>query len=231
MSNPITRGAFLELHMAIGWQLAIITLALVGYYVPPADKIIGDSYLIFFFHFPSAVNALNLFLFAGAFSIAYLCSRRATFDLWAASAIEVGLLATTVTLVTGSIWAKAAWGIWWSISDPRLMSVAIMWLMYLGYAALRSTLEEPGRRARFCAVFGTLAALNVPVVLFSIRVLGPQNHPMAVQLSDRSMVVTRWFGAAAFFVLYTAFWRHRFLILEGRQRQRRLEEAFAQAGV
>lgn len=242
-------------HMIIGWLLVLVTLGLVGFWVPVADKVIGASYLIFFFHFPSAVNGLNLFVFAGILSLVYLLKEKGTLDLWAAAAglrlgikvsyeadkgaldlwaaaaVEVGLLATTITLATGSIWAKAAWGIWWAVNDPRLMSVAIMWLTYLGYAALRNTLEEPAKRARFCAVFGVLAALNVPVVLFAIRVLGQKNHPMAVTMAETSMVVTRWFGAGAFFVLYTALWRLRHAVLESADGGKRLEENFSRAGI
>jgi heme exporter protein C len=231
--NQSQRKPFVPLpeHLIAGWALVVVTLWFVGFWVPPSEEKIGESYLIFFFHFPSAVNGLNLFLLAGVLSLAYLVRRRPALDLWAASAVEVGLLATTVTLVTGSIWAKVAWGIWWSVSDPRLMSVAFMWLMYLGYVALRSTLEEAGKRAQFCAVFGALATLNVPVVLFSIRVLGAEHHPpMAVTMSETSMVVTRWFGVAAFFVLYTALWRLRHLVLEVAERKKKLEEGFARAG-
>ena len=217
-------------HLIAGWVLVVATLGMVGFWVPPREAKIGESYLIFFFHFPSAVNGLNLFLFAGGLSFAYLWRRHPALDLWAASAVEVGLLATTVTLVTGSIWAKVAWGIWWNVRDPRLMSVALMWLMYVGYVALRNTLEDAGKRAQFCAVFGALATLNVPVVLFSIRVLGSEHHPMTVDLSELSMVVTRCFGAAAFFVLYTALWRLRYLVLHTAERKKRLEEAFARAG-
>jgi heme exporter protein C len=222
----------LPVHLVIGWVMAIATLALVGFYVPAADKVIGESYLIFFYHFPSAVNCLNMFLFAGAVSLVYLIWRSPRIDLWAASAVEVGVLACTVTLATGSVWAKAAWGIWWNVTDPRLMSVAVMWLIYVGYLALRNTIDEPVKRARFCAVFSILATLNVPMVLFSIRVLGQVNHPkMEVTMGETSMVVTRWFGAAAFLVLYTAFWRLRYRVHAYKYEGLRLEEGFSRAGI
>ena len=141
------------------------------------------------------------------------------------------MLACTVTLVTGSIWAKAAWGHWWEVRDPRLMTVGIMWLTYAAYFALRLSIDEPGKRARFSAVFGVLAALNVPLVYFSIQWFGRERHPEQVVLAETSMVVTRWFGAATFFVLYTALWRLRSRVFHHREELARLEEALHRAGI
>ena len=221
----------LQIHFVLGWLLVVGTLALIGFYVPGKDRTIGESYLIFFFHFPSAMNCLNFFVFSGVLSLIYLVRGKQSFDHWAATAAEVGVLACTITLVTGSIWAKAAWGHWWVMTDPRLMTVAIMWLTYMAYLALRSTIEEPVKRARFCSVFGVLACLNVPLVYFSIQWLGKLQHPMDVELGAPSMVNTRWFGAFAFFVLYTALWRMRFRVLEGNYEIHRLEVEFTKAGV
>jgi heme exporter protein C len=222
----------IRLHFFTGWILVIATLGLVAFYAPRAVDMIGESYLIFFFHFPSAVNCMLLFLLAGIISVVYLSGGSSRADRWAASAVEVGVLACTVTLVTGSIWAKAAWGLWWDAGDPRLMTVAIMWLTYLGYLALRGTIDEPVKRARFSAVFGILAAINVPLVYFAIRLFGQAHHPMALEsMSKTSMVVTRWFGAAAFLVLYTALWRLRQGVASFKQEASRLEEGFSRSGI
>ena len=221
----------LNIHFALGWLLVVVTLGLIGFYIPGRDKVIGESYLIFFFHFPSAINCLNFFMFSGVLSLIYLIRRRPSVDHWAATAAEIGVLACTITLVTGSIWAKAAWGHWWVMTDPRLMTVAIMWLTYLAYLALRGTIDEPVKRARFCGVFGVLACLNVPLVYFSIQWLGKLQHPMNVELAASSMVTTRWFGALAFFVLYTALWRMRVRVLEDSFEIHRLEAEFTKAGI
>lgn len=221
----------IPIHLAVGWLMVLVTLGLVGFWVPPSEEVIGESYLIFFFHFPSAINCLNLFLLAGVFSGLYLVRKKPDLDLLGAAGVEVGLLATAVTLVTGSIWARAAWGVWWAVDDPRLMSVAIMFLTYLGYWALRSSLEEPLKRAQFCAVFGVIAAVNVPVVYYAIRVFGQSNHPMEVVMDELSMKATRWFGALSFLILYTALWRMKFRVLRAREATRRLEERFAEASI
>src|SRR5207249_4037325 len=172
------------------------------------EEILGRSYLIFFFHFPSAITCLLFFGFAGVLSAIHLATGSEESDRGALAAVEVGVLGCTITMVTGSIWAKAAWGHWWVWQDKRLMTVAIMWFTYLGYLALRGAIDNPAQRARFCAVFGVIGAINIPLVWFSIRLFGQKSHPMNVTL-ERSMRETMWFGALSFLVLYAAFWRVR----------------------
>src|SRR5206468_8909800 len=122
----------LTLHFAIGWALVAVTLWIAMYYVPPTQDILGRSYLIFFFHFPSAITCLLFFGFAGVLSAIHLATGSEESDRGALAAVEVGVLGCTITMVTGSIWAKAAWGHWWVWQDKRLMTVAIMWFTYLG---------------------------------------------------------------------------------------------------
>ena len=217
----------LQINNAAGWAMVIITLAFVGFWVPHEEKVLGSSYLIFFFHFPSAINCMNLFVIGGVCSFLYLLNRNPSMDLWATSAIEVGMLACTITLVTGGIWARAAWGEWdtWVINDPRLMSVYFMWLSYAAYLALRTSMDQGKRRELYCAVFGLLATENVPIVYYAIRIFGQENHPMSLTLDGpssfiidmpilgtvgfSSMKTTMRFGALAFLVLYIGFVRLR----------------------
>jgi len=201
----------LQINNAVGWITVIITLAFVGYWVPHEEKVLGSSYLIFFFHFPSAINCMNLFVIGGVCSFIYLLNRNPSMDLWATSAIEVGMLACTITLVTGGIWARAAWGEWdtWIINDPRLMSVYFMWLTYAAYLALRTSMDQGKRRELYCAVFGLLATVNVPIVYYAIRIFGQENHPMSLTLDETSMKTTMRFGALAFLILYIGFIRLR----------------------
>lgn len=215
------------IHIFAGWALLAAHAYLVAFFVPAREATIGGSYLIFFIHFPAAISSLSLFLASGVLSAAHLALRRprgrlaARADVAAASAVEVGLATATITLATGSLWAKAAWGLWWDLGDPRLMTVAVLWLTYAAYLVLRAALEDPGRRARFSAVFGILAAANVPLVYFSARLFRTVHHPPNVELSSGEMVLARWFGAGALLVLATALWRLRYRI--GIERERLLE--------
>jgi heme exporter protein C len=220
----------LKLHYLIGWSLALVTLALMAFYVPLRENILGQSYLIFFYHFPSAINCLLFFGLAGVLSGLYLATGSAEADHGALAAVEVGILGCTITIVTGSIWAKAAWGRFWVWQDPRLMTVAVMWFTYLGYLFLRASVDSPVQRRLFAAVFGVIGAVNIPLVWFSIRWFGHISHPMSVDLVPQ-MRTTMWFGALAFLVLYTAFWRSRARLARLREETARLEETFAAQGI
>ena len=170
---------------------------------------IGSSYLIFFFHFPSAVGSLEFFFLAALCGAWNLWKRGRVSDAASASAVEVGLLAAVVTLVTGSTWAKAAWGHWWVWDDPRLLSVAIMTITYLGYHLLRSLVDEPEKRARFCSVFSIVALVSVGFVHYAIKLLGKVSHPMK-PFQDPSITQTRIVAWLAFLVLYLLLFRIRF---------------------
>ncbi len=223
----------LQTNNLLGWAMVIITLSFVGFWVPQEERQLGSSYLIFFFHFPSALNCMEFFLLGGVFSVIYLRNKSPSMDLWAVSSIEVGMLACTITLVTGGIWARAAWGEWdtWVINDPRLMSVYFMWLTYAAYLALRSSMDQGKRRELYCAVFGILASINVPVVYYAIRIFGKENHPMSLTLNTTSMKVTQWFGWASFLVLYIGLVRLRRNYYQRCRQLDRLQEEFNRAQI
>ena len=223
----------LQTNNLLGWAMVILTLYFVCYWVPQEERQLGSSYLIFFFHFPSALNCMEFFLLGGVFSAIYLRNKSPSMDLWAVSSIEVGMLACTITLVTGGIWARAAWGEWdtWVINDPRLMSVYFMWLTYAAYLALRSSMDQGKRRELYCAVFGILASINVPVVYYAIRIFGKENHPMSLTLNTTSMKVTQWFGWASFLVLYIGLVRLRRNYYQRCRQLDRLQEEFNRAQI
>ena len=223
----------LQTNNLLGGAMVILTLYFVCYWVPQEERQLGSSYLIFFFHFPSALNCMEFFLLGGVFSAIYLRNKSPSMDLWAVSSIEVGMLACTITLVTGGIWARAAWGEWdtWVINDPRLMSVYFMWLTYAAYLALRSSMDQGKRRELYCAVFGILASINVPVVYYAIRIFGKENHPMSLTLNTTSMKVTQWFGWASFLVLYIGLVRLRRNYYQRCRQLDRLQEEFNRAQI
>ncbi len=206
---------------------------LVATWVPFAIKQLKSSYLIFFFHFP---NALNTFVFFGGClggSVLFLITKQPRWDRWARCSAEVGVMAGFVLLATGMTWAKAAWDHWWVWDDPRLMSAAVMMLTYLGYLTLQAGIEDPHKRRTFSAVFGVLAFLNIPIVHKAIEWFGETSHPPKLDgLSDPSIIATRWFGVLVFLILYLLLlrWRQSRLttteeIEDALDRIRRLEEA------
>ena len=211
------------LHAVLALAALLFLNVLVATYVPLEIKGIGSSYLIFFYHFPAALNVYLFYFGLLVFSVAYLRTKRPVWDRRARSAAEIGFLANMVLLVTGSTWAKAAWNAWWVWNDPRLMSAAVMSLIYLGYLMLQGAVEEPQRRRQISAVYGILAFVNIPVVYFSIQLFGQTSHPMKFDsMSAVEIVRTRWYAVFAFLLLYTALYRWGY---DRKTRAERVEDA------
>jgi heme exporter protein C len=150
--------------------LSFVWLALAGYaalFVAPTEKTMGLIQRIFYFHVPSFWTAFVAIGTTTYASIAYLKTRAPKWDWLAVSAAEVGAVFLTIGLVTGPIWAKPVWGVWWAW-DARTTSTFVLWAMYVSYLLLRTLVDEPERRALLSAVVAIFACLDVPLVYFSI---------------------------------------------------------------
>jgi heme exporter protein C len=123
---------------------------------------------IFTFHLPAAIVSFSGFFLTLVFSILYLWRRNLRWDALAASVTEVSFALAIVTLVTGSIWARIIWGVWWAW-DPRLTSYFICLLIYSGYLMLRRVIEDPTTRGRLCAVLSVFGFVNIVIVWKSIE--------------------------------------------------------------
>jgi heme exporter protein C len=155
----------------------LVSLYLIFMYAP-TEATMGDVQRIFYFHFASHwVNFLAIFC-VFIYSVRFLIQREKELDVKASSAAEVGLVFATIGLLTGMLWAKPVWGIWWTW-DARLTSFFVLWLIYWGYLMLRRLVESPEQRARLSAVFGILGAVDVPIIYVSNRVWRTQ-HPQPV---------------------------------------------------
>ena len=154
---------------ALDWLSAVaLALGLVmAFGVAPRESSQGNVQRIMYVHPPLAWVAYVAFAVVAVASIAYLVRRRPSADRLAHASAEVGVLFTGLAIATGSIWGKPTWGTWWTW-DARLTSVAILFVMYVGYLLLRGTIEDRERAARYCAVLGIVAALDMPLVHFSV---------------------------------------------------------------
>lgn len=144
----------------------------------PTEQTMGDVQRIFYFHVPSAWVAFFAFFLVFLFSFIYLMRGGEKWDIRANAAAEIGILFCTMVLITGPIWAKPVWGIWWTW-DARLTLTLVLWLIYVGYLMLRQYVADPERRATFSAVVGIIGFIDVPIVYFSIRWWRTQ-HPQPV---------------------------------------------------
>ena len=164
--------------------LAIVTALLLSFALyealigAPTERTMGDVQRIFYYHVPSAWTAFVLFLMNFVSSIIYLARRNIKADILALVSAEVGVVFCTVVIVTGPIWARPVWGIWWAPGDIRLTTTLVLWLIYISYLVLRrfSTSSQTPVIAAVVAIFG---ALDVPLVYFSIWFFRTQ-HPSPV---------------------------------------------------
>jgi heme exporter protein C len=144
----------------------------------PTEQTMGNVQRIFYYHVPSAWTAFLLFLINFVASIIYLARRNPKADIIALVSAEVGVVFCTVVIVTGPIWARPVWGIWWAPGDIRLTTTLVLWLIYISYLMVRR-LSTGGKTPVIAAVVAIFGALDVPLVYFSIWFFRTQ-HPSPV---------------------------------------------------
>jgi heme exporter protein C len=186
----------------IVWNLHTMFMAV------PDEANQGVIFRIIYFHVPAALTAMIGFYVGMFASIGYLVKKDLRYDAVAAAISEVSLAFASITLVTGSIWGRIIWGIWWAW-DPRLTSFLVCWLLFGGYLLLRRAIDEPTQRARLSAVLSIFASVDIVIVWKSIE-WWPNQHPGPV-LSIRSgggmapgMEAPIFWNLLAFFLFSTA---------------------------
>jgi heme exporter protein C len=140
----------------------------VGGVPAPPVRSMGAVQRIFYFHVPCAMVSFLAFAVVLVGSIGFLVRGDRRWDDVAHAAVEVGFFFCTLVLVTGPVWARSAWGVWWTW-DARLTSTLLLWMIYASYLLLRSYLADDPRVQRYASVLGILGALNVPIVYFSVK--------------------------------------------------------------
>ena len=156
------------------WNIALAVMAAVmvvnmffAFMFAPTEAISGHVQRIMYIHVPMAWLAFLAFFIVFCGSIMYLWKREEKWDDLASSAAELGIIFTTLVLITGPIWAKPTWGVWWTW-DPRLTSTLVLWLIYVGYLMLRAYSANRSQGMRFSAVLGIVGFIDVPIVYFAV---------------------------------------------------------------
>jgi heme exporter protein C len=197
------------LYMALAWAPDAANLE------APAERF---AQRIFYFHVPAAWIGFLAFIIAAIAAVLYLITRNEKWDVWELASVEVGLAFFTMVMLSGPIWAKPTWNVWWTW-DPRLTISTICWLLYIGYLMLRGAVDHPERQARFAAVYALIAAISVPLNWMAIRwwrtihpaVVAPGNNTEAMGgfgMSD-NIFLTLLFCLFAFTVFYITLMYHR----------------------
>jgi heme exporter protein C len=211
--------------------LAVIGIAVALYLalmVAPTEAVMGDVQRIFYFHVPSAWVGFLAFFVVFVASILHLSGRGGDprrWDMIASCSAEIGVLFTTIVLITGPIWAKPAWGVYWTW-EPKLTSALILWFIYIAYVMLRGIVDEEVRRGRYSAVLGIVGFVDVPIVFFAIRWWGTIAHPGLFKAAGGAgagglapaMKLPFFFSLVAFTILYLALLTVRVQVERDRQR-------------
>ncbi len=238
----------LKLPDAGGWPdkaapvalVAGIALSIVGFLmaflmIPPVNgasvngvELIGDAMVsnmllmsqkIFFFHMPVALVSFVALAFAAYYSVRFLMTRESRFDTCACIAMEIALLFVVMTMVTGEMWTRFEWGVWWTW-DPRLTTYLILMLIVIAYLVLRSMVDDPERRSAFSAVIGIIAFIDVPVCFMITRLVPTSLHPVVTREGGMTPEMGACVAIVMVGMLLTAFALYRMRFNQVRLEQR-----------
>src|SRR5213082_890146 len=206
--------------MKIPWLPVAAGVAVVGTIIraaffTPLEAKQGAAQKIFYIHVPAAWVAFLAFFLVAVASAVYLWLRDKRLDQFAESSAEVGVIFTSVVLITGPLWARPIWGTYWAWWDVRLVSTLFLWFIYVSYIVLRGAIESPPLRARYSAVLGILGALLIPFIHLSVYLFSTM-HPMPIvgkpskPSLPSEMLLTLFISLISFTLLYLAFVRARY---------------------
>lgn len=224
--SKLTRVLGVVALVAVGLQLFF------GLYYSGPEVTQGDAVRLFYVHVPSVLTAYLGFLITLVASVIYLRNGSQFWDLVAGSVAEVAVLFCAFTLISGALWGKPTWGVYWQW-DPRLTSTAVMFVMYLGYLAVRRLDLDPVVRSRRAAVLGIVSFINVIIVHYSVdwwRGLHQQATFGVDTKLDGLMLFSFFIGLVAFSLVFAWLVVHRFRVawLEEQVRLTRLSDAIAE---
>ena len=208
--------------------LALANIAVAFYmalWYAPREATMGDVQRIFYFHVPSAWIGFLAFFVVFVGSVLYLVKRDRKWDALARASAEIGVVFTTLVLLTGPLWAKVAWGAYW-VWDARLTTTLVLWLIYVGYLMLRAAVDD-ARRARIAAVLGIVGFMDVPIIYFSV-VWWRTQHPTLVVTDtgglDHAMATTLMVALLSFTLLFVWLLFARVRLEQKRDRLAMLQE-------
>ncbi len=211
--------------------LLVVVAAVVRGVTVQADVFQGDVQRIMYVHVPAAWLAFLAFGVTVVGSVAWLRSGKPRWDRLAASSAEIGVVFTGLAIVAGMIWARPVWGQFWAW-EPRLVTTALLFFIYLGYLALRRAVIDPIQRARRAAIMGIVAFIQIPIVYQSVNWWRSLHQESSRNSIDWPLRVTLWLAVLAFTFAYVVMLRRRLELagLEEELELRRLEGSQEVAG-
>jgi len=231
--TPAHTGSRVTRVLGVLSLMGLGLLLVLGLLISPADQTMGDVVRIMYVHVPSAITAYLAFGITALGSLLYLLKRSEFWDTAAAASAELGVVFTGLTLVTGSLWGRPTWGTYWEW-DPRLTSTALLFVLFLGYLAVRGIPAERHVRARRAAIVGLVAFVDVPIVHYSVDWWRSLHQPATISklepTLDGLMLFTLMTGIVVFLVLFLWMLIHRFRVqwLEDQVAEGGLADAIAE---
>lgn len=209
-----------------GIALVLLAVGFAAIVAAPTDGLQGHLQRLMYAHVPAAWLAYLAFAVTLVASVAWLRTRRSQWDHLAVGAVEVGVFFTGLALVLGSVWGKPVWGVWWTW-DARLVTTALLFLVYLGYLALRRATEDPRARANRAAVLGIVSFVQVPIVHFSVVWWRTLHQPPTVlrpghPTMDHTMLAVLAVNVVAYTAVFITLLQRR---IELARREQALEHA------
>ena len=198
------------LPLSLATAITLTAAFALGFFYAPMDADQGVMQKIFYLHVPMAIVALLGFVAGGIFAIQHLRTGDRRHDLRSYVAIHMSLILGVGVLITGAIWAKAAWGHWWLWDEPTLVSFLIVFLLYACYQPLRFAIEDPERQARYASVFAIVAGAFVPLNFMAVRMAEEKTHPRVLQDSDNlpgEVWLVFFVALLGMALLYVTLWR------------------------
>lgn len=213
LANPDRFQRFTRPLVPLLWVGAVVLLAIGVWlsFIAPEDYQQGDTVRIMFVHVPAASVGLGIYLALGVSSFFALVFRHPLADAAARAAALPGAAYTALALITGSLWGKPMWGAFWVWGDARLMSELILLLFYIGYMALRASIDDEAKAARAAAVLGLVGLINLPIVKFSVDWWNTLHQPASLVRADGpsmgpEMLAPLLVMMAAYAVFFLAVW-------------------------
>lgn len=186
LANPTRFMALSAALLPWLWGLCALSLGVglyLAWFVAPADYQQGETIRIMFVHVPAAWLAMMFYTMMSLSALGTLVWRHPLADVAQKAAAPIGAAFALVCLITGAVWGKPMWGTYW-VWDARLTSVLVLFLLYLGIAALWRSLEDPGRAGRAVAIVTLVGFVNVPVIKFSVDWWNTLHQPASVFRAD-----------------------------------------------
>src|SRR3954452_17645048 len=197
--------------LSIATAVVLTGASVMIFFYAPEDADQGIIQKIFYVHVPLAIVSLFGFVAGGIMAIKQLRTRSAEWDMRSYVAVHLSLIFATGALITGSIWAKASWGHWWTWDEPVLVSFLIVFLLYCCYQPLRFSIEDPERQARYASVFAIAAGAFVPINFMAVRLATAHIHPRVLSKTTGGMpgemFLTFLIALAGVALLWVTMWK------------------------